>query len=217
MSNINSRHTIHSKYTKRYSPHHPLAKCAVSQIGKLELRAQDIVQAMGYPQQHTIAACDRLYHVLSSEILGLNRIDVDKYFNAHEFLRALLVVLDMSYEPYADNIAQIELDLANYPYPLPKYSLRADIDFKYSEGENWMSRGVASSKANAYLPEGIAKMNNIERESLVQQCIEEHYKKYNGNLPYDGVIKGYRLIVVTKHCEYNERIDRVEYKLPASR
>lgn len=212
MSNLKSQNTTHLKYTSRYSPRHPLAKYAVSQIGKLALRAQDIVHTMGYSHKHTIPACDRLRHVLSSEILGLNGHDVDTYFTAHEFLRALLVVLDIPYEPFADTIAQIEYDLAHYPYPLPRYSLRADVVFTFSGGANWMSRGVASSKANAYLPEDIAKMDNVERESIIQKCIAEHYKEYHGNLPYDGVIKGYRLIIEQR----NEIVGRVEYGLPES-
>ena len=210
MSYINRENATHYKYTHRYTPRHPLAKYAVSQIEKSELRARDIVQAMGYPATHTFAACDRLRHVLSSEILGLNDTAVDTRFTAHEFLIDLLLVLDIAYQPYADAIAQIEYDLAHYPYPLPRYSLRADVDFKFTSGANWMSRGVASSKANAYLPENIAKMNDSEREVIVQQCIEAHYQAYQGQLPYDGVIKGYHL--VTK--QLNEIVDRVDHELP---
>lgn len=212
MSNINSKNSEQSKYSRRYSPRHPLAKHAVSQIAKLELRTQDIVQTMGYPAIHTIPACDRLRHVLSSEILGLNDKDVDSYFTANEFLSALLLVLNIPYQAFADDIAQIEYDLKYYPYPLPKYSLRADVDFTWSEGANWMSRGVASSKANAHLPENIAKMKDTEREAIVQQCIEEHYQKYHAHLPYNGVIKGYRLVIKQR----NEIIDRVEYGMPKS-
>lgn len=165
---------------------------------------------MGYPSTHTIAACDRLRHVLSSEILGLNDTAVDTHFTAHEFLRDLLFVLDIAYKPYADDIAQIEYDLAHYPYPLPRYSLRADVNFVWSGGANWMSRGVASSKANACLPENIARMNDTEREAIVQQCIEEHYQKCHGHLPYNGVIKSYQLIIKQR----DEIIGRVEYGLP---
>ena len=210
MSIITNQDNDRSKYTRRYNPRHPLAQQAVSQIDKLELRPQDIVKVMGYPIKHTIPACDRLRHVLSSDILGLNDTDVDNYFTANEFLRALLLVLDIRYQPFQADIAQIEYDLAHYPYPLPRYSLRAYVDFTFSGGANWMSRGVASSKANAYLPEDIAKMNESELKSIVLKCIDEHYKNYHGNLPYKGVIKGYRLI--TK--QYNEIIDRVEYGVP---
>ena len=210
MSIITNQDNDRSKYTRRYNSRHPLAQQAVSQIDKLELRPQDIVKVMGYPIKHTIPACDRLRHVLSSDILGLNDTDVDNYFTANEFLRALLLVLDIRYQPFQADIAQIEYDLAHYPYPLPRYSLRAYVDFTFSGGANWMSRGVASSKANAYLPEDIAKMNELELKSIVLKCIDEHYKKYHGNLPYKGVIKGYRLI--TK--QYNEIIDRVEYGVP---
>lgn len=213
MSNINCQNLTYSKYTNRYSPRHLLAKHAVIQIGKLELRPQDIVKIMGYPQQHSIAACDRLRHVLSSDILGLNGSDVDTYFTAHEFLRALLIVLDIPYETFADNITQIEFDLANYPYPLPQYRLRADIDFKFTAGANWMSRGVAASKANVYLPDDIVKMNDSERELVMHKCINAHYKKYDDNLPYDGIIKGYRLIVKQGHAV----VDRTEYGLPESK
>ncbi|ALF60701.1 hypothetical protein AOC03_01990 [Psychrobacter urativorans] len=207
---MNRQNLNYSKYTSRYSPRHPLAKHAVSQIGKLELRPQDIVKAMGYPQQHTIVTCDRLRHVLSSDILGLNGSDVDTYFSAHEFLKALLIVLDIPYETFADNITQIEFDLANYPYPLSQYRLRAVINFKFTAGANWMSRGVAASKANVYLPDDIAKLHHVERESIVQQCIHAHYKKYKGNLPYNGEINGYRLIVKQRHAV----VDRIEYGLP---
>ncbi len=119
-------------------------------------------------------------------------------------------MLDIPYKPYAEDIKQIEYDLEHYPYPLPEYNLRADVDFKWSEGANWMSRGVASSKANAHLPENIAKMNDSEREAIVQRCIEEHYQKYHDHLPYDGLIKSYHLIIK----QHDKIIDRLKYELP---
>lgn len=210
MSHINSQNLTPSKYTHRYTPRHPLAKEAISQIEKCERRSQDIVQAMGYPPKHIISACDRLRHVLSSDILGLNATDIDSYFTAHEFLKALLSVLDIKYDTFAEDIAQIQYDLAHYPYPLPQYQLRAFIDFTWSEGANWMSRGVASSKAVAYLPQNIAKMNAAKRELVIQQCLAAHYAEYNGHLPYNGVINGYQLIIEQRH----EMVDSIEYDLP---
>ena len=207
---MSNKKIIHSKYSRRYTPRHPLAKYAVSQIEKQERRAQDIVQAMGYLPQHTLAASDRLRYVLSSDILGLNDTGVDTHFTAHEFLIALLVVLDISYELFSADIARIEYDLAHYPYPLPKYSLQADIDFEFTSGANWMSRGVASSKARVSLPESSAKTTDAERALIIQHYMNEHYKKFNGNLPYNGVIKGYWLIVEQRH----EIISRVGYGLP---
>lgn len=210
MSIIKIQNPKRLKYTHRYTPRHPLAEDAVAKIETRELQAQNIVKAMGYVPKHTIDACDRLRYILSSEILGLNDKANDKHFTANEFLRALLLVLDIPYEPYAEDITRIEYDLVNYPYPLPKYSLRADIDFMWSKGANWMSRGAASSKANVHLPDNIAKMNDLERESIVQQCINEHYHKYHNHLPYDGLIKSYHLII----RQHGEIIDRVKYELP---
>ncbi len=83
MSNIKTQYSEQLKYTHRYTPHHPLAEYAVSQIGKLKLRARYNVEAMGHPSKHTMAAFDRLCHVLSSEILGLNDTIVNTHFTGN--------------------------------------------------------------------------------------------------------------------------------------
>ncbi len=59
-----------SKYTRHYHPRHLLAQYAINQIATLELRPQDIIQAMGYPIKHNIPACERMRHVLPTNIWG---------------------------------------------------------------------------------------------------------------------------------------------------
>jgi len=200
----------HSKYTRYYRPQHSLARRIITQIDTCERRPQDITKAMGYPLKHTIPACDRLRHVLSSEKLGLDGSYIDAYFTPEQFLEKLVSVLDMQDETFEEDIAQIKYDLAHYAYPLPKYRLRADVDFEFTAGANWMSRGGAAQLAHAHLPENIARMTETEREVIVQKCIDEHYKNYNGNLPYGGVIKGYWLTIE----QHGEVINKVEYGLP---
>ena len=123
-----SHATHQSKYTRRYRPCHTLAQYAITQIDALELRAQDIVKKMGYPLKHTIPACERLRHVLSNRYLGLDGSYTDKYFTADEFLAKLFAVLELRYEPFAEDIAHIKYALAHYPNPLLKYRLRAEVD-----------------------------------------------------------------------------------------
>ncbi|MFP3366389.1 hypothetical protein R0J93_22370, partial [Pseudoalteromonas sp. SIMBA_148] len=79
---------------------------------------------------------------------------MDKYFTADEFLIALFAVLEIPYQPFAEDIAQIKDDVANHSDTLPKYSLRADVDFTFASSTNWMSRDAASRFAQVYLPNG---------------------------------------------------------------
>ena len=212
VSNFTSHATNQSKYTRRYHPRHPLAQYAVNQIDTLELRSQAIIKAMGYPLKHTIPACDRLRHVLSNKYLGLDGSYMDKYFTADEFLAKLFNILEIPYQPFVEDIAQIKHDLAHYSNSLPEYSLRADVNFTFTAGANWMSRDGASRLAQVQLPEGFAKLSESERASIVKKGIREHYQYYEGNLPYDGIIQGYRLTI--EHN--NEVVNRIAYGLPKS-
>ena len=200
-----------SPYTRRYHPRHPLAQYAINQIDTLELRSQDIIKAMRYPLKHTMPACDRLRHVLSNKHLGLDGSYSDKYFTADEFLIKLFEVLEIPHEPFAEDIAQIKYDLAHSPNPLPKYSLRAHAEFEFNDA-NWMSRVEALRLANVHLPHGFADLNEAARDVIVKDNICKHYRQYEGHLPYEGIIKGYRLIIE----QNNKVVDRVEYGLPKS-
>ena len=213
MFNIMSHIANQSKYTRHYYPRHLLAQYAINQIATLELRSQDIVKAMGYPIKHTIPACERLRHVLSNKYLGLDGSYLDKYFTADEFLVALFTVLEIPHVPFAEDIAQIKDDLTHYPSQLPKYRLRAEIDFEFTESANWISRSAASRLANIQLPDEFAKLNESERASIVKKSIAKHHQQYEGNLPYDGLIKSYQLITE----RHNEVIDSVKYGLPKSK
>lgn len=211
MFNLMSHVANQSKYTRRYHPHHLLAQYVINQIDTLELRSQDIIKKMGYPLKHTIPACERLRHVLSSKFLGLDGSYIDKYFTADEFLATLFSVLDIPYEPFADDIAQIKHDLVNPPKSLCTYSLRAEIDFEFVNA-NWMVRCGVSRLAHIRLPNDFAEMNKAKRTSIIKNAIYDHYQQYVSGLPYDGVIKGYQLIAE----QNNEVIETIAYGLPKS-
>lgn len=200
-----------SPYTRRYHPRHPLAHYAITQIDALKLRSQDIVKAMQYPLKHTIPACDRLRHVLSNKHLGLDGSYSDKYFTADEFLARLFSVLEMPYEPFLDDIAQIKHDLIHSANPVSKYSLRAQVEFEFNDA-NWMARGSAARLAHIRLPDGFAELEEAERDLIVKESICEHYQRYEGDLPFDGIIKGYELLTE----QNNKVVDSLEYGLPKS-
>ena len=169
-----------SKHTRRYHPRHTLAHYIINQIESLALRPQDIIKAMGYPLKHTMPACDRLRHVLSNKYLGLDNSYMDKYFTADAFLAALFAVLEVPYQPFAEDIAQIKYDAAHYPHTQPIYSLCADVDFTLTRDVDWMSREAISRFAHVDLPHGFGAMAEAERESVIQQRICQHYQQYEG-------------------------------------
>ena len=212
MFNIMSHIANPSKYTRCYHPRHSLAQYIINQIESLKLRPQDIVKSMGYPLKHTIPAYDRLRHVLSNKYLGLDGSYMDKYFTADEFLATLFAVLEIPYQPFAEDIAQIKYDVANYSNTLPRYSLRAEVDFTVTSADNWMSRDAATRFAQVYLPNGFAKLDDAARNSAIEECICEHYQQYESHLPYDGVINSYQLTIE----KANHRVDHIEYELPKS-
>ena len=208
-----SQSTHPSKYTRRYQPCHPLAQYAITQIDILELRAQDIIKAMGYPLKHTIPACERLRHVLSNKHLGLDGSYMDKYFSADQFLAKLFLVLDLPYEPFAEDIAQIKDEIAQGAVPQPRYRLYADVDFKVADNANWLSRWGAVLWTQVDLPSEFDKLDEAARKNIIKSSIRAHYQERGANVPYDGVIKGYRLIIELQDKE----VDRIEYDLPKSK
>ena len=202
----------HSKYTRCYRPRHSLAQSIITQIDKRQQRPQDIIKAMGYPLKHTIPACDRLRHVLSNSTLGLDGSYIDGYFTPDGFLEKLLSVLEMDARAFEEDIAQIKYRLSHRDQPMTSYSLQADVDFTFSGSSNWLSRLGASLSTHVHLPSGFAKLSDEQREAVIKKIIREHYRQYEGNVPYEGVLKGYQLTII----QNNEMIDRVIYKLPSS-
>lgn len=95
------------QYSRRYTARCPLGALAIKQISALQLRATAIIQKMGYPPQHTIAATDRLRYVLCSPVLGLDGSYIDAYYNAQDFLQALLNILQLSPQQYEDDVSSI--------------------------------------------------------------------------------------------------------------
>ncbi len=211
MFNIMSHIANPSKYTRRYHPRHPLAQYAVNQIDTLKLCSQDIVKAMGYPLKHTIPACERLRHVLSNKHLGLDGSYIDKHFTADEFLTKLFMVLEIPYTPFSEDIAKIKYDLAHGSQSLPSYSLQAKIAFEF-DGANWLARSSASRLAYIRLPDDFAELEEAERHLIVKESICEHYQRYEGGLPFDGMIKGYELMTE----QNNKVINSLKYSLPKS-
>ena len=157
-----SHSTNSSKYTRHYRPQHTLAQYIITQIDTQQLRAQDIIRAMGYPLGHTMPACERLRHVLCNRYLGLDDSYMDRYFTADAFLAKLFIVLELPYEPFVKDIVQIKYQLAHLSNPLPKYSLRAEVELEF-DSANWMS-GDATKDHQLIVEQDRAEIDKMERK-----------------------------------------------------
>lgn len=157
-----SHSSSQSKYTRRYHPQHSLAQYIITQIDTQQLRAQDIIKAMGYPLGHTIPACERLRHVLCNRYLGLDGSYMDKYFTADAFLVRLFLIIELPYESFVKDIDQIKYELAHYSDFSPKYRLRAEVDFEF-DSANWMS-GDANKSHRLIVEQDRAEIDKMERK-----------------------------------------------------
>lgn len=199
-----------SVFTRRLTPRHPLAQCAIDQIERLELRPQHIVAQMGYQPKNVIQACDRLRHVLCSPTLGLDNSYYDARYSAADFLVSLFTLLAIPPEQYQAEVEKIQADIEAYDQR-PRYNLRASIKFDFSNTRNnWLTLMSVARYYEIFLPTGFYQLPDREQQQHIQQGITAHYQQYHDNLPYSGVIEGYVLLI-----ERNGEVERREYGLPS--
>ena len=108
---------------------------------------------------------------------------------------------------------QIKDEIAQGAAPQPCYRLYADVDFKFDDNANWLSRWGAALWTQVDLPSGFAKLDEAARKNIIKNSIRAHYQERGANVPYDGAIKGYRLIIELQDKE----VERIEYDLPKSK
>lgn len=95
------------KYTRRYHPKCDLAELIVATMNEQHLGASKLTKAMGYPAKHSIAAIDRLRHVLCSANLGLDGSYIDAYYDSEDFVINLCELLAVDQIYYQQQIDQI--------------------------------------------------------------------------------------------------------------
>lgn len=177
----------------------PLAQLLYHTIEQSKLSLQTIVQKMGYQPKNILQACDRLRHVIGSDYLGLDNSYYDFRFSSLEFLQALFNALNIQPEQYQDELNKLQNHLQSKQQAIkntPSYLLRADIDFDFSNSaNNWLTKMGVAKFYQLTLPDDFAYLDKPQQENIIKFCIRQHYQQYKHNLPYHGIIKGYRLIV----------------------
>ena len=83
-----------------------------------------------------------------------------------------------------------------FPKTTKIYTLRAEIKFDFSNSaNNWLTKMGVAKFYQLALSDDFAYLDKSQQENMITSCIQQHYQQYKNNLPYHGIIKGYRLII----------------------
>lgn len=164
-----------------------------SQLDKLGYSLTEIATQMDYPSATLEKGIERLQQVFSSEDLGLTAGNYDFQYSSVEFIHALCAVLTIDaaiYEPLLDTLVADAYQHNHAKAP----EVIAEINFTDSYQPSFQ-QGMALSKfRNVKLPEECRLLERSEQSTLIRRCIQSHLAEYQGKIPFDGVITGYRII-----------------------
>ena len=153
-----------------------------------------IIQSMGY-QTHIktqTRALKRLEHVLSSPELGLTKTSYDFKYSSAEFVHALCRVLDIEKDQYLLLLQQLEQyahKVLNATMPI----VYADVTFSDNFQPSFMSMMAVSKFRRIELDDEVRLVDRCQQRQMIDELVSAHYTAMTGNIPFDGIINGYRV------------------------
>jgi len=171
-----------------------LQSLILNQIEQQKLSYSQITQSMGYHSHHKTQtkALKRLQHVLSSSDLGLSKTSYDFKYSSAEFIHTLCDVLDISKDDYLPLLNQLEQYAHKVLHAItPK--VYADVTFNDDFKPSFMSMMAVSRFTHVRLVDDIRLFNKSQQLQAIHERIKQHYATTTGNIPFDGVINGYRI------------------------
>lgn len=166
----------------------------LQRIEQKNLSYTQIIQSMGY--QTTVKtqtrALTRLKHVLSSPELGLTKTGYDFKYSSAEFVHALCRVLDIDkgqYLPLLKQLEQYAHKVLNATMPI----VYADVTFSDDFRPSFMSMMAISKFRRIELDDEVRLFDRCQQQQVIDELVSVHYTAMTGNIPFDGVINGYRV------------------------
>lgn len=166
----------------------------LQRVDQKNLSHAQIIQSMGY-QTHIktqTRALKRLEHVLSSPELGLTKTSYDFKYSSTEFVRALCRVLDIDkgqYSPLLQQLEQYAHKVLNATMPI----VYADISFSDDFQPSFVSMMAVSKFRRVELDDEVRLFDRYQQRQVIDELVRTHYTAMSGNIPFDGVINGYRV------------------------
>ena len=166
----------------------------LQRIEQKNLSYAQIVQSMGYQKmvKTQTKAIKRLEHVLSSTELGLTKTDYDFKYSSTEFVYALCRVLDIEKSDYLAHVQQLER-YAHKVLSATTPIVYADIIFSDDFHPSFMSMMAVSKFTRIGLDDKVRLLDRCQQRQVIDQLIRAHYMTMTGNIPFDGIINGYRV------------------------
>lgn len=178
------------------SGHHAmtLQSLILQRIEQQNLSYAQIVQSMGYQTnvKTQTSALKRLEHVLSSTKLGLTKTSYDFKYSSAEFIHALCEVLEIDRSEYLPLLQQLE-QYAHKVLNATKPIVYADVIFSDDFKPSFMSMMAVSKFTRIGLHGEIRLLDRCQQRQVIDELIRAHYIAMTGNIPFNGVINGYRV------------------------
>lgn len=134
-----------SKFTRRFQPCHPLAQLRHRANRYVRISRAIYCQNHGLPLKHTMLLANACVMCCPISIFGLDGSYMDKYFSAEEeFLAKVIFGTRFALWAICRRCAQIKDEIAQGTAPQPRYRLQANVDFKFDDNANWLSRWAAA-------------------------------------------------------------------------
>ena len=184
--------TIPSQSTKTLQA---LQSIILKRIDDKKISHQEILKLIGYrhhPKTHD-KALKRLQRVLSAPKLGLVNTTYDFKYSSSEFVQKLCIVLEIDkkiYQPLLSDIEQHASQVLNAITPI----VYADVAFNESFTPSFMSFMAVDRFKRIALANEVKLLSRQQQLDVIHKKVIEHYDYMQGKIPYDGHIKGYRII-----------------------
>lgn len=166
----------------------------LQRVEQKSLSHAQIIQFMGY--QTTVRtqtrALKRLEHVLSSPELGLTKTGYDFKYSSAEFIHALCRVLGIEKDQYLPLLQQLEQyahKVLNATMPI----VYADVTFSDNFQPSFMSMMAVSKFRTVRLDDEVRLFDRCQQRQVIDELVRTHYTAMSGNIPFDGIINGYRV------------------------
>ncbi|WP_201574429.1 hypothetical protein [Psychrobacter sp. H8-1] len=179
-------------YSSQYAS--TLQALILQRVEQKNLSHAQIIQSMGY-QTHIktqTRALKRLEHVLSSPELGLTKTSYDFKYSSAEFVHALCRVLDIEKDQYLLLLQQLEQyahKVLNATMPI----VYADVTFSDNFQPSFMSMMAVSKFRRIELDDEVRLLDRCQQRQVIDELVRTHYTAMSGNIPFDGIINGYRV------------------------
>ncbi len=172
-----------------------LQSIILKRIDDKKISHQEILKLMGYrhhPKTHD-KALKRLQRVLSAPKLGLVNTTYDFKYSSSKFVQKLCIVLEIDkkiYQPLLSDIEQHASQVLNAITPI----VYADVAFNENFTPSFMSFMAVDRFKRIALANEVKLLSRQKQLDIIHKKIIEHYSYMQGNIPYDGRIRGYRVI-----------------------